>query len=317
MIENTFSKNHQARRQAAVFIFILLVAVLAQACGTPKLPDGARIIEDTPTKSIPTITPYVTATVPGPDLLTATASALQIHQGAVRFMSYNVKGKTQGDDISLLTSVLQAYNADILAIQEAGGWGADDFAIAKQVAGDLGMEYVHCQSGNAAVDANGNTFDVVLMSKLEIKNSEIYTDVDNCLIRAEVVTASGQVIQVFATQIPSDFDEVGCRNISNMAGIIEPFAEDAAILLGDMNMPPPGVLMGYSPIQIECPPLLEEAGWTFFTDVSQIEHVWATQAMLANQSYKLPNPINSPLVAKTTLRILSDHMPLAVDFYLP
>jgi endonuclease/exonuclease/phosphatase family metal-dependent hydrolase len=296
-------------------LFIPLVLIIMQACGTSnKLPEGARIIEDTPTRSIPTTTPYVTPTIPSADFLTATASALQSHEGAVRFMSYNINNGGQ-DRLPLITSILQAYNPDVLAIQETNGWQLDDFAIAKQVASDLGMEYVYCQS--TAADENGNTFDAVLMSKLEIKNSETYADVQNCLIRAEVLTADGQSVQVFATQIAPNFDETACKNVENIVKAIQPFAGDAAILIGDMTMPPPSILLGYPQSQIVCPPLLEAAGFTFFSDVSRIDHIWATQGLLAKQSYKLPNPNKEPLVPKNTLRNASDHSPLAADFYFP
>lgn len=315
MNTNDSGSKGQNRRKVLLGLFIPLALLIMQACGgTKELPEGARIIEDTPTRNIPTTTPYVTPTVPAADFLTATASALQAHEGAVRFMTYNVEGGGQ-DKLPVITSIMQAYNPDVLAIQETNGWQLDDFAITKQVAADLGMEYIYCQSATA--DENGNTFDMVLMSGLEIKSSESYADVQNCLIRAEVLTADGQSVQVFATQINPNFDETACTNVENIVKAVQPFAADAAILLGDMTMPPPGILLGYPQSQIVCPPLLEAAGFAFFTDVSRVDHVWATEALLAKQSYKLPNPNKEPLVPKNVLRNASDHSPLAVDFYFP
>ena len=316
MFVKNFNQKLQTKRLAVLCSFILLTMVVIQACGTPKIPEGARIIEDTPTRLIPTKTPYVTPTIPSSDFLTATASALQVHEGAVRFMSYNVN---QGglDKLPQITSILQTYNADVLAIEETNGWQLDDFAIAKQIAGDLGMEYVYCSSGSATLDKNGNTYDMVLMSRLEIKSSETYTDVQNCLIRAEVTTPDGGTVQVFATQINPNFDEVGCLNVENLVKAIQPFAAGAAILLGDMTIPPPGVLLGYPESQLLCPPLLEAAGLSFMTDVSQVDHVWVTETMLAMKSYKLPSPNKEPLVSKSVLRSTSDHSPLAVDFFFP
>ncbi|MBI5962421.1 MAG: endonuclease/exonuclease/phosphatase family protein [Chloroflexi bacterium] len=310
------NRKLQTRRLAILCTSILLTMVVLQACGTPKVPEGARIIEDTPTRLIPTKTPYVTPTIPSSDFLTATASALQVHEGAVRFMNYNVN---QGglDKLPQITSILQAYNADVLAIEETNGWQLDDFAIAKQVAGDLGMEYVFCSSGSATLDKNGNTYDMVLMSKLEIKSSETFADVQNCLIRAEVATPDGSTVQVFATQVNPNFDDVGCLNVENLVKAAQPFTAGAAILLGDMTMPPPNILLGYPESQILCPPLLEAAGWSFLTDVGQVDHVWATEAMLAKESYVLPSPNKEPLVAKSVLRNTSDHNPLAVDFFFP
>jgi len=247
-------------------------------------------------------------------MLTATASALQTHAGAVRFMSYNIRDGGEGHKLSMITSILQAYNADVLAIQEANGWNADDFAIATQVVSDLGMEYIYCQADSGEVDKSGDTYDLVLLSKLEIKSSEVFTNVQNCLIHAEVVTANGQTVQVFATHIRSNFEEIACGNVEKIVEVIKPFAQDAAILMGDMTMPPPGIVMGYPESQIACPSLLMEAGFSFFTADGQIDQVWASAALLANQSYKLPNASKEPLVPKTTIRNASDHSPLAVDF---
>lgn len=317
MSSNNIKTKGQIRKRILLGLFIPLTLIIMQACGTSnKIPEGARIIEDTPTRFIPTTTPYVTATIPAADFLTATASALQIHEGAVRFMTYNIEGGGL-EKLPLITSILQAYNPDVLAIQEANGWQLNDFAIANQAANDLGMEYISCQSASSTLDKNGNTYDVILFSKLEIKDSETYADVQNCLIRAEVATPDGGSVQVFATQINPNFDEVGCQNVENLVKVIQPFAESAAILLGDMTMPPPGIELGYPLNQVACPPLLEAAGWSFFTDVSRVDHIWTTQPMLAFQVYKLPSPNKEPLVTKNTLRTASDHSPLAVDFYFP
>ncbi|MBI5822848.1 MAG: endonuclease/exonuclease/phosphatase family protein [Chloroflexi bacterium] len=311
------SNNHlKIKRWTKTGFFLVLVMALMQACGTSKIPEGARIIEDTPTRNIPTKTPYVTATIPSDSILTATAAALQTHEGAVRFMSYNIQDGGQ-ERLAQVLSVMQAYNADVLAVQEANGWGADDFAITKQAASDLGMEYIYCQADDASVDKNGNTYDLVLFSKLQIKSSEIYSNVANCLVRAEVITAGGQSVQVFATHIRPNFDEVGCKNVENIAKAVESFVGGPAILMGDMTMPPPEVLIGSPASQIACPPIFTAVGLSFFSDVSQVDHVWVTQAMLDVPSYKLPRPSNEPLVAKNILRNASDHQPLAVDFYFP
>jgi endonuclease/exonuclease/phosphatase family metal-dependent hydrolase len=314
MIAKNSNKARQTKRLALICFSILLTMLIMQACGPKKLPEGAKIIEDTATLPNPTQTPYVTPTVPAADFLTATASALQTHEGAVRFMSYNIQEGAQ-DKLPVITSILKAYNADVLSIEETNGWQLDDFAIAKQVASDLGMEYIYCASGSTTLDKNGNTFDMVLMSKLEIKSSETYADVQNCLIRAEVVTPDGGTVQVFATQIDPNFDATACKNIENVVKVIKPFSAVAAILIGDMTMPPPNIKLGYPVSQVECPPLLEAAGFSFFADISRAEHLWATQTMLAKKSYVLPNASKEPFVSKTTLRNASDHSPLAVDFY--
>lgn len=316
MSDINLKKNSQYKRWVKTSFFIVLAMALIQACGGPKIPEGARIIEDTPTRTIPTQTPYVTATVPGGSALTATAEALQTHQGAVRFMSYNIQDGGR-DKLTEIVSALQAYNADVLAVQEANGWGADDFAIVKQVAGDLGMEYVYCSADAASVDNNGNTYDLVLFSKLEIKSSETYSDVANCLVRAEVVTEGGASVQVFATQLFHNFDVDGCKNVENIVKAMEPFIGSQAILMGDMSLPPPGVIMGYSTSEIECPPILVDAGLSFFADVSQVDHMWVTQSMQDVQSYILPKVSAEPFLPKNVMRNLSDHSPLAVDFYFP
>jgi len=316
MNETNFKKNGPFKKWAKAGFFVMLAMALIQACGGPKIPEGARIIEDTPTRTIPTKTPYITATVPGGSVLTATAEALQAHTGAVRFMSYNINEGAQGK-LADITSILKAYNADVLSIVEANGWAADDFAITKQVAAELGMEYVYCQADAATVDKNGSTYDLVLFSRLKIKSSETFPNVANCLVRAELEAAGGASVQVFATQVLPNFDEAGCKNVENIAKDIEPFIGDQAILMGDMTFPPPGVIMGYSTSEIECPPILEGAGLTFLSDVSQVDHMWVTQSMLDVKSSPLPKIASEPFMPKSFMRNISDHAPLAVDFYFP
>ena len=311
---NQTPKASQPQKRAVIILSVLTMMAMILACGgtSSSVPVDTT---STVTWIIPTKTPYVTATVLGPEMLTA--SALQTHAGAVRFMSYNIRDGGEGHKLSMITSILQAHNADVLAIQEANGWNADNFAIANQVASDLGMEYIYCQVDSGEVDKSGNTYDLVLLSKLEIKSSEVFTNVQNCLIRAEIVTANGQTVQIFATHIRSNFEEIACGNVEKIVEVIKPFAQDAAILMGDMTMPPPGIVMGYPESQIACPSLLMEVGFSFFTADGQIDQVWASAALLANQSYKLPNASKEPLVPKTTIRNASDHSPLAVDFYIP
>jgi hypothetical protein len=59
-----------------------------------------------------------------------------------------------------------------------------------------------------------------------------------------------------------------------------------------------------------------KAGFSFFTADGQIDQIWVSAALLANQSYKLPNTSQEPFVPKAAIRNASDHPPLAVDFYL-
>lgn len=313
---NNFNLKGSHKRWAKAGFVVMFVMAFLQACGTSKLPEGARIIEDTPTRNIPTKTPYVTATVPGGSVLTATAEALYTHAGAVRFMSYNIHDGAQGK-IAEIIHILKSYNADVLAVQEANGWGADDFAVAKQVAGELGMEFVYCQSSSDSKDKNGNSYDAVLFSKLEIKDSETFPAVTNCLIRAEVLTSGGASVQVFTTQINDNIDEAGCKNVEGIASAVQPYAAGQVILMGDMIIPPPGVIMGYSDAEIACPPMLEEAGLTFIADVGQVDHMWVSQSMLALQMYELPKVAAEPFLPKNLMRNISDHAPLAVDFYFP
>ena len=151
MSTNNLKTKGLIRKRILVGLFVPLVLIIMQACGTSsatqELPEGARIIEDTPTRSIPTTTPYVTPTIPAAEFLTATASALQAHEGAVRFMSYNINSGGL-EKLPQITAIIQAYNPDVIALQETSGWQLNDFEVANQAASDLGMEYVLCQSAS-------------------------------------------------------------------------------------------------------------------------------------------------------------------------
>jgi endonuclease/exonuclease/phosphatase family metal-dependent hydrolase len=301
-----------------IALAVLAVVALIYFCSSqPGQSDSGEegVATRTP-RPIPTQTPKPTPTVLSPEQITATASVLMAHEGAVRFMTYNVQ-EGGGERIPLLTSILKAYNADILAIQEANGWQADDSAILNQMAADLGMEYVYCKADPAFVDENGNTEDLVLFSRFPILESETHPDISHCLLRAQIQVTQSTTLQVFAAHLAPNFVEVGCTNVQKIADAIQPYAGEQAALIGDFNMPPPSVKMGYPVEQTECPPLLEAAGWKFVDSVSDLAQMWGTEALDAVESSKLPGPTKGILAPRNDMIAASVHLPLAVDLFIP
>ena len=292
-----------------------VVALIWFCSSQPGQSTGSSGPTRTP-RPIPTKTVRPTAVVFSANQITATAEALSAHRGAVRIMTYNIQGGKE-DRIPLLTSILQRYNPDILALQETNGWKENEFAIVTELATTLGMEYAYCEGDPNFVDANGNPEDLVLLSKFKIVDSETYPEISHCMIRAQIELPSGKTIQVFATHITPDFAKVGCANIEELAAIIQPVAAEEAVLIGDFNLPPPTVKMGYASEQIACPPILEEAGWKYIGSVSDTTQMWLTEAMKANTYTQLPGPTKGILVSRNEITSASAFLPLAVDFTLP
>jgi hypothetical protein len=105
--------------------------------------------------------------------------------------------------------------------------------------------------------------------------------------------------------------------VEKIAAIIQPVAGEEAVMIGDFNLPPPTVKMGYASEQIACPPLLEEAGWKYIGSVSDTSQMWVTEAMKANEYSQLPGPTKGILVPRNEITTASAFLPLAVDFFFP
>jgi endonuclease/exonuclease/phosphatase family metal-dependent hydrolase len=307
---------YYVRIAVAVAAIIALIYFCSSQPGQSETGNGEGEPPTRTPRPIPTQTPKPTPTVLSPEQITATASVLTAHEGAVRFMTYNVQDGG-GDRLPLITTILKTYNADILAIQEANGWQANDSAILDQMAADLGMEYVYCQADPAFVDENGNTEDLVLFSRYSILDSETHADVSHCLLRAQILVSDSTTIQVFATHLAPNFAEVGCQNVQKIADAIQPFAGEQAALIGDFNMPPPTVKMGYPVEQTECPPLLEATGWKYLGSVSDVAQMWVTDTTDAIENSQLPGPTKGVLIPRNDMIAASVYLPLAVDFELP
>ena len=69
-------------------------------------------------------------------------------------------GKVAGNRLDRVISVIKHVNPDIVGIQEACSWDKNDEAVAKQVAGELGMHFYLAKSGRSR-------FNVALFSKLK------------------------------------------------------------------------------------------------------------------------------------------------------
>lgn len=137
-------------------------------------------------------------------ILTGTAEAafndLNAHEGAVRFVSYNVKfgGEFWDNENQQVTEgrlpyimeVINNYNPDVLVIQEANAWNRGDPIVAQTIADELGMNFVYCTS-NISYDGE-TSLDNVLFSRFEIIDFETYPDlVELCAIRARVAIPGG------------------------------------------------------------------------------------------------------------------------------
>jgi len=207
-------------------------------------------------------------------------------------------GAKGGNRLPLLLEIMKAAAPDILGIQEAYLWQHDNDAIARQVAGELGMNYYIGMSE----DPDGGH--VALFTKFQIVESHNYPDhfaspVTRGGLHAVLVTDCGNTFHVFVVHLRPDSrteDETAF-----VLQVVEPYIHDLTIIMGDMNF-----LANSSQAYRLC-----ESGW-LLTVATSVDHVWVSPALA-------PYVIRGPSLDNFNLAAASDHRPVVaeVSIYAP
>jgi endonuclease/exonuclease/phosphatase family metal-dependent hydrolase len=193
--------------------------------------------------------------------------------------------------------IIKAADPDILGIQEAYLWQQDNYAIARQVAQELGMNYYIGESG---IPDGGH---VVLFTKFQIIEAQNYPDHFTTVIRgglhAVLATDSGDTLHIFVVHLRPD--STSEDETSFLMQISEPYLEDFTIIMGDMNF---------------CETCsqanrLRESGWRLPV-ASGVDQIWVSAKMA-------PYVVRGPSLNHFNLAAASDHVPVvaAISIYPP
>ncbi len=147
-----------------------------------------------------------------------------------RIVERDTKGMLVGNRLQRVISVIKHVNPDIVGIQEACSWDKNDEAVAKQVAGELGMHFYLAKSGRSR-------FDVALFSKLPIIWARGYPDdFSRAALQAQLKLPDGRTLHVFNAH----FDLP--RNMEGQLGEIRYLARrmrlrssNLSLMMGDAN----------------------------------------------------------------------------------
>jgi len=202
-----------------------------------------------------------------------------------------------------ILEVIRAADPDILAIQEASFWQLDDESIARQVAAELGMNYL------LAVADDGGWSHVALFTKFEIKNAKTYPTqfadpYGRAGLYAEVVTPGGRSIHVFVVHLRP---ENGVAEVTFLIEEMSPYFDDLTVLMGDMNFHDVGIGEA-SDLAL----MLRGAGWhhPLAEHEQGVDHIWTSPALAPYVQWVPEPPLQ--LTAGT-----SDHFPTVAKIELP
>jgi len=208
-------------------------------------------------------------------------------------------GAEGGDRLPRILEVIKAADPDILGIQEAYLWQLDNFAIARRVAGEMGMNFCVGQSQSP------NGAHVALFTRFTIKQAQGYPRhfegpkkdyTPRAALQAELVTPGGQTLHVFVVHLKWQVSEM-LYLVQQMA----PYLNSSTLLLGDMNFLDPS----------EMADRLRGAGWRHpLAERQRIDQIWTSPSL-----EPLVQP--GPTIPLELTRGASDHRPVVIELRIP
>lgn len=287
--------------------FHTLAFILLSLTSSCVQSSASQVAEATSTLPVPTILPTATdlppTTIPTPSLTPAP-------QHTIRVMTYNILvgagacgerlnrlGTPIPDTFARVMDVIRFGKPDILAIQEACGWGEGSPSIARQVAQELGMNY-------AMSTAKGG-MPVALFTKFEItKSTDLSKSMtDHGALQVQLVTPDGKQFHVFVVHLVSvGIQENRIVELKALMPIVSQYTESPTIFMGDFNFSPMGCSTDFTFCKAE--ELLLEAGLVNPNVTRSIDQIWISSS-LQDQVSKVDFP-------DELLKDTSDHAPLEV-----
>lgn len=142
----------------------------------------------------------------------------------------DTNGKVAGNRLDRVISVIRHVNPDIVGIQEACSWDKNDEAVAKQVAGELGMHFYLAKSGRSR-------FNVALFSRLPIIWARGYPDdFSRAALQAQLKLPDGRTLHVFNAHfnllrnMEGQLGEIRC-----LARLMRLRSSGLSVMMGDAN----------------------------------------------------------------------------------
>jgi endonuclease/exonuclease/phosphatase family metal-dependent hydrolase len=216
--------RHRVLRRGGLLVAVVAASVLLAGCASDPSPPPTATAEPTPTDMQPSSTP------PTPSL-TVTVMAYNIWFGAGMEPGHAERGSNL-NRLEDLISLVKEVDPDILGLEEACGWGSGDPSILSQFADELGMSYYLAPTWRG--------IDLAILSKFPILETENLSEYvgNNGALRAVVQSPDGGVLNVVVVHLdPADQSLRACQ-CDKLRRIMEPYAGERSILMGDMNSLP-------------------------------------------------------------------------------
>lgn len=206
-------------------------------------------------------------------------------------------GKYHGNRLERVISVIKHVNPDIVGIQEACSWDKDDEAAAKQVAGELGMNYFVGQSARSR-------FHVALFSKFPIVSARNFPDqFSRAAIEAEIKLPDGRLLHAFVGHfnLPRSGKEQ-LEEIQYLAKQMKPYADDLGVFMADANMT-------YRQGE-DTTDALRASGFLIAPSIQGIDQIWTSKPLSAQVKA-------GPSIPSALISGVSDHRPSVVVIGIP
>jgi endonuclease/exonuclease/phosphatase family metal-dependent hydrolase len=206
-------------------------------------------------------------------------------------------GKYHGNRLDRVISVIKQVNPDIVGIEEASSWDKDNEAAAKQVAGELGMNYFVGRSERSR-------FHVALFSKFPIVSARNFPDqFSRAAIEAEIKLPDGRLLHTFVAHFNlARSGKEQLEEIQYLAKQMKPYADDIGVFMGDANMT-------YREGK-DTTDALRASGFLIAPSIRGIDQIWASKPLAADVKA-------GPAIPSALTSGVSDHRPSVVMIGIP
>jgi endonuclease/exonuclease/phosphatase (EEP) superfamily protein YafD len=278
------------KRMKGVTAFALLVLLFLSGCGgladyIPLWPTATGTATVTPTLG-PTYTPTATPQAE----LSMRVMAYNIWFGAGAVPVHPERGpENRMDD---LIAFIQDAAPDLLGLEELTEWTGGTPSIIQSFAATLNMEYYVAETPSG--------FPMALFSRYPILEGENLSERvgNNGALRATVQIPTGSKLVVVVVHLDPNDPMLRACEFDRLRRILEPYRDQPAILMGDINTLPGGM---------ETKPLID-GGWQLVRSQTIDDiFIWSRQAWTARPMCFSSDPSTPDCILQ---RSISDHRPV-------
>jgi endonuclease/exonuclease/phosphatase (EEP) superfamily protein YafD len=245
----------------------------------------------------PTIEPAYTPTATPPAEFTIRVMAYNIWFGAGAVPVHPERGlENRMDD---LIAFIEDVSPDLLGLEELTEWTSGTPSIIQSFADTVNMEYYVAETLSG--------FPMALFSRYPILEGENLSERvgNNGALRATVQMPNGSKLVVVVVHLDPNNSKLRTCEFDRLRRILEPYRDQPAILMGDINTLPGG---------LETKPLTD-GGWQLVRSQTIDDiFIWSHQAWTAKPMCFSSDTTSTPDCF--LLRSISDHRPVGVNLSL-